>query len=234
MPTVVFASSKGGVGKTTSALALSFVLVQSGASTTIIDADPNAPLAKWAERFPTTMPRGLTVKHAVGNLAARAIDEAAQRDTFVIVDLEGTKNVEVSVGIGRADLALIPMQGSQLDADEATNVIRLIQAQEEVFRRPIPFRIFFTRTSPVIASKGMKDIHQQLLEAGVPLMQTSLLEREAFRAPFRLGTSFYDVSAADVRNPQSAIDNAQAFAAEVTQILMDVNTMSTNREATNG
>ncbi|MGL4967652.1 MAG: ParA family protein [Inquilinus sp.] len=234
MPTVVFASSKGGVGKTTSALALSFVLVQSGASTTIIDADPNAPLARWADRFPTTIPSGLTVQHAVGNAAARAIDDAAQRDTFVIVDLEGTKNVEVSVGIGRADLALIPMQGSQLDADEATNVIRLIQAQEEVFRRPIPFRIFFTRTSPVIASKGMKDIHQQLRDAGVPLMQTSLLEREAFRAPFRLGTSFYEVSPDDVRNPQSAIDNAQAFAAEVTQILMEVDPANGQKESAHG
>ncbi len=49
MPTIVFASSKGGVGKTTSALALAFVLAKAGAPTTLIDADPNAPLTRWAE-----------------------------------------------------------------------------------------------------------------------------------------------------------------------------------------
>ena len=220
MPTIVFASSKGGVGKTTSALALAFVFARAGGSTTLIDADPNAPLTRWAERFPDSVPEGLTVKGAVGNAAARVIDQAAECDPFVIVDLEGTKNVDVSVGLGRADLALIPMQGSQLDADEAANVVKLIRTQEDVFRRSIPFRVFFTRTSPVIESKGMRDIHAQLRDYGIPLLKTSIMEREAFRVPFRLGASFYDLNRADVRNPQAAIDNAEAFAAEVRDILL--------------
>lgn len=219
MPTIVFASSKGGVGKTTSALALAFVITQAGVRTTLVDADPNAPLARWAERFPESIPPNLTVKSAVGNAAARVIDDAAQRDPFVIVDLEGTKNVDVSVGLGRADLALIPMQGSQLDADEAANVVKLIRLQEDVFRRTIPFRVFFTRTSPVIESKGMRDIHAQLREYGIPLLRTSIVEREAFRVPFRIGASIYGLSGRDVRNPQAAIDNAEAFAAEVKDVL---------------
>jgi chromosome partitioning protein len=222
MPTIVFASSKGGVGKTTSALALAFVFAHAGASTTLVDADPNAPLTRWAERFPDSLPNGLSVRSAVGNLAARVIDEAAQKDPFVIVDLEGTKNVDVSVGLGRADLALIPMQGSQLDADEAANVVKLIRTQEDVFRRRIPFRVFFTRTSPVIESKGMKDIHAQLRDFGIPLLKTSIMEREAFRVPFRIGASFYKLNRNDVKNPQAAIDNAEAFAQEVRDILAGV------------
>ncbi len=234
MPTIVFASSKGGVGKTTSALALAFVFTQAGAATTLIDADPNAPLTRWAERFPESIPQGLTVKGAVGNAAARVIDEAAQHDPFVIVDLEGTKNVDVSVGLGRADLALIPMQGSQLDADEAANVVKLIRTQEDVFRRTIPFRVFFTRTSPVIESKGMRDIHGQLREHGIPLLRTSIMEREAFRVPFRVGASFYDLSRSDVRNPKSAIENAEAFAAEVRDILTGADISETGMGGGNG
>ena len=221
MPTVVFASSKGGVGKTTSALALSFVFAHAGAPTTLIDADPNAPLTRWAERFPNAVPQGLTVLGVVGNAAARVIDEAAARDPFVIVDLEGTKNVDVSVGLGRADLALIPMQGSQLDADEAANVVRLIRTQEDVFRRTIPFRVFFTRTSAAIESKGMRDIAKQLREHHIPMLRTSILEREAFRLPFRVGASLYDLARSDVRNPQAAIDNAEEFAAEIREILLE-------------
>ena len=221
MPTVVFASSKGGVGKTTSALALSFVFAHAGARTTLIDADPNAPLTRWAERFPKAVPQGLTVLGAVGNAAARVIDEAAARDPFVIVDLEGTKNVDVSVGLGRADLALIPMQGSQLDADEAANVVRLIRTQEDVFRRTIPFRVFFTRTSAAIESKGMRGIATQLREHRIPMLRTSILEREAFRVPFRVGASLYDLARSDVRNPQAAIDNAEEFASEIREVLLE-------------
>ena len=221
MPTIVFASSKGGVGKTTTALALALVYVKAGASVTLIDADPNAPLTKWAGRFPDSVPPGLTVKGSTGRGVAALIDQSSKIDPFVIVDLEGTKNVDVSVGLGRADLALIPMQGSQLDADEATNVIKLIRSQEEVFRREIPYRVFFTRTSPVIESKGMKDIALQLKEMGIPVLATSMLEREAFRVTFRVGASFYDLNRSDVRNPQAAVANAEAFGAEVKDILVE-------------
>jgi chromosome partitioning protein len=225
MPTIVFASSKGGVGKTTSALALAFVYAQAGAGTTLIDADPNAPITRWAERFPESIPPNLTVQGALGNAVAKAIDVAAATDPFVIVDLEGTKNVDVSVGLGRADLALIPMQGSQLDADEASNVVKLIRSQEEVFRRTIPYRVFFTRTSPVIESKGFKDIQAQLKEFGIPLLQTMIMEREAFRVPFRLGASFYSLNRSEVRNPEAAIENAEAFGAEVRDVLLAAQTV---------
>ncbi len=41
MPTIAFANSKGGVGKSTSAALLASELAVRGASVTIIDADPN-------------------------------------------------------------------------------------------------------------------------------------------------------------------------------------------------
>lgn len=86
----------------------------------------------------------------------------AATDPFVIVDQEGSKNVEVSVRLVRADSALIPMKGSQLDADEAASVIKLIRRQETVFRCHIPYRVFFAQTSAVIADKGMREIEAQL------------------------------------------------------------------------
>lgn len=218
MPTFVFASSKGGVGKTTSALMLAFVLTRNGVPTTLIDADPNAPIVRWAERFPESIPSGLTVKGALGSEVAEVIDAAT--DPFIIVDLEGSKNVEVSVGLGRADLALIPMKGSQLDADEAASIIKLIRRQEIVFRRKIPYRVFFAQTSPVIADKGMREILAQLREQGIPTLKTSLVDRAAFKTPFRLGGSIYDLTTNDVRNPEAAIANAEAFATEIRDCLI--------------
>ena len=40
------------------------------------------------------------LRHVADHAAERLIDQAAQIDPFVIVELEGSKNVEVSVGLG--------------------------------------------------------------------------------------------------------------------------------------
>ena len=218
MQVIVFASSKGGVGKTTSALILSSVLTHHGAATTLIDADPNAPLALWAKRFPENVPARLTVRTAFRTDVADVIDTA--EDPFVIVDLEGSRNEEVSVAIGRADLVLIPMKGNQLDADEAVNVIKVIRKQETIFRRKIPFRVFLSQTSPVIVDRGMRDICSQLRANGIPLLHSTVVERSAYKAPFRLGGSIYDLSEREAKNPQAAIENAEAFAQEIRDVLI--------------
>jgi chromosome partitioning protein len=218
MQVLVFASSKGGVGKTTSALTLACVLTHHGAPTTLIDADPNAPLALWAKRFPEAMPPALTIKAAFRTDVAEVIDSAS--DPYVIVDLEGSRNEEVSVAIGRADLVLIPMKGNQLDADEAVNVIKVIRKQETIFRRPIPFRVYLSQTSPVIMDKGMRDICSQMRENSIPMLETAIVERSAFKAPFRLGGTIYELSTKEANNPEAAIVNAEAFAKEVRDVLI--------------
>lgn len=220
MQVIVFASSKGGVGKTTSALTLSSVLTHHGAPTTLIDADPNAPLALWSKRFPKGVPIGLSVKTAFRTDVADIIDSAV--DPYVIVDLEGSRNEEVSVAIGRADLVLIPMKGNRLDADEAVNVIKVIRKQESIFRRAIPFRVFLSQTSPVIVDKGMRDICMQMRENNIPMLRTGMVERSAFKVPFALGGSIYDLNDREAKNPAAAILNAESFAQEVRDVLIGV------------
>ena len=50
MPTIVFASPKGGAGKSTSGRRASDRAGAEGASVTVIDADPNRPVSQWAKR----------------------------------------------------------------------------------------------------------------------------------------------------------------------------------------
>lgn len=50
MPTIVFASPKRGVGKSTAAVLLATELSSHGGSVTMIHADPNRPLTQWANR----------------------------------------------------------------------------------------------------------------------------------------------------------------------------------------
>lgn len=218
MQVIVFASSKGGVGKTTTALTLATVLTHHGVPTTLIDADPNAPLALWARRFPQSVPQGLTINTALRTDVADIIDAAT--DPYVIVDLEGSRNEEVSVAIGRADLVLIPMKGNQLDADEAVNVIKVIRKQETIFRRTIPYRVYLSQTSPVIVDRGMRDICSQMRDNGIPMLATAVVERSAFKAPFRLGGTIYELTDREANHPGAAITNAESFAQEVRDVLI--------------
>jgi chromosome partitioning protein len=52
-------------------------------------------------------------------------------------------------------------------------------------------------------------------------MKHAMVERAAFKAPFRLGGSLYDLTQADVRNPEAAINNAEAFATEIRDCLVE-------------
>lgn len=214
MPTVVFASPKGGAGKSTSAVVLASELAQKGAGVVIIDADPNRPVSAWADR--PGRPDSLSVLSEVTEESIiDEIENAAARAPFVVVDLEGTASLMVAYAVSRADLVIIPVQGSQLDAAEAAKAIRLIRRQEKAFTRTIPHAVLFTRTSAAIRPRTLQHIRSELDRAGVRILNTQMHEREAFRAIFSFGGTLATLEANQVANLPAAITNARALAAEV-------------------
>ena len=80
MPVIVLCSTKGGVGKSTTALVLAQVYAAAGSSVTLIDADPNQPLATWASRFGDSVPQQLDVIGGIDEESILdAIDTAAEK-----------------------------------------------------------------------------------------------------------------------------------------------------------
>jgi len=218
MPTIVFASPKGGAGKSTSAVVLACELARRGAAVTIIDADPNRPVSAWARR--PGRPEGLeVVADVTEETVIDAIEDAAARVPFVIVDLEGTASLTVAYAISRADLVVIPSQGSQLDAAEAAKAVKLIRQQEKAFARRIPHAVLFTRTSAAIRPRTLQHIRGEFEAHGVPSLQTQMQEREAFRAIFSFGGTIDSLNAGQVSGLEGAMRNARAFAAEVVGML---------------
>jgi len=218
MPTVVFASPKGGAGKSTSAVLLASELAAKGATVTIIDADPNRPVSRWAKR--PNKPETLTVlDNVTEQTIIRTIDQTARTSTFVIVDLEGTASRMIPYAMSRADLVIIPTQASLLDAVEAVSAIREVKQQEEAFRIKIPAAILFTRTSSAIRTRTLASIEAEFAENGVPVFNVRINEREAYRAIFSFGGCLSDLEPSQVRNIPAAVENAQAFAAEVVFML---------------
>src|SRR4051812_42530138 len=220
MPTIVFASPKGGVGKSTSAVLLATELARKGAAVTIIDADPNKPVSDWAKR-PGRPENLMVLSDVTEETVIDEIEAAAYKTPFVVVDLEGTASMMVAYAISRADLVIIPTQGSQLDAAQAAKAIKLIRQQEKAFGRPIPYGILFTRTSAAIRPRTLQHIQDEFTKHGVMAFQTQIREREAFRAIFSFGGTLQALTAGQVSNLAAAVANARAFAAEVVTMLRE-------------
>ena len=86
-----FANTKGGSGKTTSALIVAGELARRS-SVIIIDADPRQPLIAWSELAP--IPASLTVRASKGEAyILDEIDKAAAEADHVIIDLEALPHV---------------------------------------------------------------------------------------------------------------------------------------------
>jgi chromosome partitioning protein len=151
------------------------------------------------------------------NTIIDVIEAEEQVSTFVIIDLEGSANMTAAYAISRADLVIVPTQGSLLDAMEAMKSVALVKQQEKAFSKQIPYAVLLTRTSAAVRSRTLKDVVAQITGAGVPTFKTEIFERDAFRAIFSFGGTLRTLDPKQVSGIDGAIANALAFTVEVLQ-----------------
>jgi len=219
MPTIAFVSPKGGAGKTTSAFLLSTALAKLY-DVTIIDADPNHPIETWATGGKTP-PRLTIVSDVDEDTIIERIEDAAAKTPFVVVDLEGTASKIVVYAISQADLVIIPTQGSQLDANEASRAIRVVLQSQKMTKTVTPYAVLLTRTNPSIRTRGLAHIQNSLIDAGIPVLNTELNERDAYKAVFSFRQTLDGLNPAEVPNLDKAKLNVWEFVHEVVARLKD-------------
>jgi len=213
MPTISFIQPKGGAGKSTSALILAAELAK-GAKVIVIDADPNAPIAKWSRRGGGTTNLEIVQADKEDSIFD-LVDEAQKKAAFVIVDTEGVADLQAAYTISVSDFVIIPSQGSALDQDNAARAIKLIKDQERQTRRRIPHAVLFTRVNAAIRSRGMAAAESQLVEHGIAVFEARIIEREAFKAIFSFNTTIDNLNPEQVSGVDKAKTNAREFAREV-------------------
>jgi chromosome partitioning protein len=217
MPTIAFVSPKGGAGKTTSAFLLSTALAKLY-DVTVIDADPNHPIKTWATGG-NAPPRLTIVSDADEDTIIERIEDAAAKTPFVVVDLEGTASKIVVYAITQADFVVIPTQGSQLDANEASRAIRVVMQSQKMTGKPLPYAVLLTRTSPSIRARGLAHIQKTLIDAEIPVLETELNERDAFKAVFAFRQTLDQLNPSEVPNLDKAKLNVWALAHEILERL---------------
>ena len=224
MPVITMASSKGGVGKTTSALLLALELAHAGASVALIDGDRNQPLTKWASL--DGKPSNVTViADSSEETITATIEHAAAQYAFVVVDLEGSANAMVIYAVSRSDLVIVPLQASIVDAHQATRTVEAVRRISHTARQNVRAVLLLTKASALGSSEG-RHVRAELEDAGFEFLPVAIQERVAYRSLFSYGGDLRSLPNKGVGNASTARDNAEAYTQSVLAILRGAETMA--------
>ena len=132
MRTIVFASQKGGTGKSTLAIGLAVVAMEDGERVFILETDPQGTISYWSSRRSNPEP---AVERITNRFRlARALRDLKQRDyTLAIIDTPGSDSDVVTEAIRLADLCLIPARPSQADIEAACPTLKAIRKFDRKF-----------------------------------------------------------------------------------------------------
>lgn len=136
MRVVVFASQKGGSGKTTLAGHIAVQAELAGAGpVALIDTDPQGSLAKWWNTREAAFPAFI---HSVFTNLVHDLDEArAQGFKLVVIDTPPSVTKAISEVIGFADLVVLPTRPSPHDLRAVGPTIDICQSR----RKPMIFAL---------------------------------------------------------------------------------------------
>ena len=183
---VSFASSKGGVGKSTTCAAIGARLAARGEQVLIIDLDQNKTLDRWGRK--AKLP-GLTVLSSDRDGFTTLFRETVGAGTMdhILIDLAGAREATALKAIARSDLVVIPAQASEPDLREALVVASDVRDVSEERGVAIPYRMLLTKMSP-LRTRVTDFVYQELARHKLPIFRTVLVERVAYREMFLTGT----------------------------------------------
>ena len=218
---IAFASSKGGVGKSTTCAALGALLADRGERVHVMDLDQNQTLAVWAQRGPV---RGLTVAAVPPERFSEVFREAGRGGyDHIFIDLAGMREITLMKAIGKADLVVIPTQHSEPDVRQAMMIVADIRDIEETLGREVPYGVLFTKVRP-LRTKLDQFIEEELVREGIARFGTSLVDRIAYKEMFLNG-----VPAHRKEPDRGAGAELTALATEITAVLSPRPAMAAER-----
>jgi chromosome partitioning protein len=214
MPVITFANTKGGAGKTTAVLLLSTELARRGYRVTILDADPQHWISHWKE-ISGPVPNISVIDFVTSTSLPLHLKESKHNTDYFIVDLPGARNPLLATAIGLSDHVLIPIQGCAMDARGGAQVLELLQYLEQKASIRIDHSVVLTRVNSMVTTRALQTVKALLNQRQVPVLETPIIERSAFRDIFDCGGTLHSMDANRVSNLEKAQENAAAFADEI-------------------
>jgi chromosome partitioning protein len=214
---ITFASSKGGVGKSTSCVALAGAYAKSGERVHIVDLDNNRTVSRWLADD-AARPRNLTVSVPDPQILTEHLQEAARQyaPDVILIDVAGTYERALTIAIARAHLTIIPASTTEADIFEAARVARHIQTMYAAFDRTPLYRVLATRVAPLV-THAQAHAFKEIARLKLPLLRTLIAQRASYE---EIGLSGLPPHYADASRPTTA-----KAIAELDQLKAEINAL---------
>lgn len=178
---LVLAQQKGGAGKTTLAVQLAQAFAARGRRVRLADLDPQRSLSRWADlRAGDDLPC-----EAVSDWqASTALKRLAKAAELLVVDCPGNADILLRAALRAADLVLVPVQPSPVDAWASAPTLEA--CMKEKARHAIVFNRVPPRGGAIEATRAALADH--------PILEATLGSRVAFSNAFLEGRAAAEVS----------------------------------------
>jgi chromosome partitioning protein len=213
---VALPTQKGGVGKTTLALALAAVTADANGRALVLDVDPQSSSAEMAGRMGDP---GFDFSHEMNPSTLARLRELRQYD-MVFIDCPGSLEGDqiLSAVLGASDFAVIPFVHDPLAVRPTMRTARLVA------EHGVPYKILLNNVDPRLGADEIRNAWE-LLDSGN-------------LARFRCAVRAYRAFSTALANRQTVIQYRGRYAANVredvkrvhTELLLDLGRLSAGKD----
>ncbi|MDX1539759.1 MAG: ParA family partition ATPase [Geminicoccaceae bacterium] len=212
---IAVVNQKGGAGKTTVSMQLAGTFGRRGRKVLVIDADPQATATRWAASAEDSQPfpAALSGLSAAGDKVHREARKYVEDFELIVIDCPPAADSPVpQSALMVADLALVPVIPSPLDLWASVGIGKVIDQIADLNDSLQP-RILVNQCQ--LNTSLAREALEVLPQYGIPLLQSRLHQRTAYRQAAVYGGTVHDLGP----RAAAAIAEVDALADEVLAIL---------------